>query len=74
MEWAKSMFRLILEQLLLLRRQDAVEHLMRVVGREVRDVLVPLELSVDAHGWRRANRDVQVGRIARDHALEQSVD
>jgi hypothetical protein len=47
---------------------------MRVLRGEVCDVLVPLERSVHAYGRRRANRDVEVGRIARDHPLEQSVD
>jgi hypothetical protein len=49
-----------LEQLLLLRGQDAIEHLVRVLGREVGDVLVPLEGSVHAHSRRRADRDVKV--------------
>ena len=49
-----------LEQLLLLRGQDAVEHLMCVLGSELGDVRIALEAPVHAHGRRRADRDVQV--------------
>src|SRR5436190_662976 len=49
-----------LELLLLLRREDAVEHLVRVLGCELRGVLIALQRSVHAHGRRRADRDVQV--------------
>ena len=49
-----------LEQLLLFRGQNAIEHLVRVVRREVRGALVSFQCPVHAHGRRRADGDVQV--------------
>jgi hypothetical protein len=59
-----------LELLLLLRGQDPVEHLVRVFRRELREVLEAMQGSVHAHRRRGADRDVQVGRVVRHHALE----
>jgi len=63
-----------LEVLLLLRREDAVEQLLRHVPRQRRDLLERLELPAHAHDWVRANGDVQIGRVPRHHLLEQIVD
>ena len=63
-----------LELLLLLRREDAVEQLLRVVGRQGQIALKPLELAPETNrGW-SPYREVKIGRPAGDHCLQQLVD
>src|SRR5262245_24014129 len=62
-----------LEELLLLGRKDAVEHLPRVLGAEL---VVPLEgrqLAAHTEDRRRAGGDVQVRRVALGDLLKQRV-
>ncbi len=63
-----------LQMLLLLRREDAIEEALRVVGRQPRELLDALQPAVQADDGVRARRDVQVGCTERDHVLEQVVD
>ena len=63
-----------LELLLLLGREHAVEQLLRDVRGQRRNALEALELAADANRGRRPHRQVEVGRAARDHCLEQLVD
>ena len=63
-----------LEVLLLLGREDAVEQLLRDIGRQRRDLLQRLQLPAYAHDRVRAHGDVQIGRVTRHHLLEQIVD
>jgi hypothetical protein len=63
-----------LELLLLLGREHAVEQLLNHVRSQRRDTLEPLELSTDADRRGRPHRQMEVGRAARDHRLEQLVD
>ena len=63
-----------LELLLLLRREDAVEQLLGVLGRRARSAVKALELTADADRRRRPHREVEVGGAPRDHRLEEVVD
>ena len=63
-----------LELLLLLRREHAVEQLLRVLGGEHGSAVEALELTADADRRRRPHREVEVGSAARDHRLEEVVD
>ena len=63
-----------LEPLLLLGREDAVEELLRVVRRQLGQLLQDGHLAAHAGDRRRARGDVQVGSPERFHALEQLVD
>src|SRR5439155_9985623 len=63
-----------LEMLLPLAGEDAVEELLRVVRVQRLIALQALKLAAHPnHGWRFGGH-VQVGRVARDHLLEQIVD
>jgi hypothetical protein len=63
-----------LEVLLLLGGEDPVEQLLRDLGGQRRDFLQGLELAAHAHRRVRADGQVQIGRVARHHLLEQIVD
>jgi hypothetical protein len=63
-----------LELLLLLGREDAVEQLLGVLGREHGSPVEALELAADADRRRRPHREVEVGCAPRDHRLEEVVD
>ena len=65
---------LVLEVLLLLGREDPVEQPLGVLGRQPGELLEPLEVPVHADDRLGADRDVEVGRAARNHVLEQVVD
>ena len=63
-----------LELLLLLRREDAVEQLLGVLGGQHGSAVEALELTADADRRRRPHREVEVGGAPRDHRLEEVVD
>ena len=63
-----------LELLLALARKDPVEQLLRILGRQRLVAVEALDAPAHAHGRRRVGGHVQVGRVARDHLLEQIVD
>ena len=63
-----------LELLLLLRREDAVEQLLGVLGGEHGCALEALELTADADRRRRPHREMEIRGAACDHRLEEVVD
>ena len=63
-----------LQMLLSLAREDAVQELLRVLPAQRFVAVKTLDLAAHPnHGWRLCGH-VQVGRVARDHLLEQIVD
>jgi hypothetical protein len=63
-----------LESLLLLAGDDAVQQLAGGIRGEHREALQAFELTSDPQGRMGPNGYVQVGRVVRDHLLEQRVD
>ena len=63
-----------LQVLLPLAREDPVQQLLRVLRGERLVAVQALDLAAHPdHGW-RVRGHVQVGRVARNHLLEQIVD
>ena len=63
-----------LETLLLLARDDPVEELPGRVRAQHRERFEALQLAAYTQRRLRADGDVQIGRVVRDHLLEQGVD
>src|SRR6185437_6540718 len=63
-----------LEPLLLLRRENAIEKVARLLGGEGLEVLDRGQLAADAQQRRRPRGDVEVGRVCGRGALEERVD
>jgi hypothetical protein len=61
----------VLELLALVVREDAVDDLARVGGRQLRIALERREAAADADHRRRAGGQVKVGRVAGDDVQEQ---
>ena len=63
-----------LEVLLLLAREDAVEELLCLLGRECRELLEPLDVPAHANDRGSPRRHMEIGGIALHHVFEQLID